>query len=264
MDKKGFCQVARFACVYMLVNPLIGEPFYVGIGNKSRPKAHFREADGGSSTRKARYIRKLRKAGVADDDMVVYLAHGLPAAAARTTEEWLVACWGRRSNRTGPLLNLTPGGERHPMEDPLSRERIIAALRRPERRRKLSLTMLELQNRPDVRAAQSARITVLHSDPEYMRKRSAGIAAAKAAGKYASKNAEIGGNQATKKKHANRMKLIWANPDLRAARTAAIIATLGSAEVKSKRSATWASSEFRQKQAAKTKSVWARRRGTAP
>lgn len=122
----------------MLIDPVERLPFYIGIGTRRRPKDHFREAnDPSRKSHKVFKIRKLRRAGVADDKMLVFIAHDLTADVARCTEEWLIAEWGRRCEKeTGILTNLSPGGERAPLEDPIALEKYYKTIYSEQHREK--------------------------------------------------------------------------------------------------------------------------------
>jgi hypothetical protein len=131
-------------CVYMLADPRDQSPFYIGIGKLERPKEHFKK-EGHNSGRWA-IIRQLRSEGIATRHMIVYLARDVSSEVARYLEECLIDFLGRRSLGTGPLTNLTPGGEWSPMDDPVSRAKHAAAMRDPEWRR-LQGVRLSARNR---------------------------------------------------------------------------------------------------------------------
>ena len=166
--RTGMCHVSTRACVYALFDPRTGVPFYIGIGREVRPKEHLAEANGKSRSLRANSIRKLRHAGIADTEMFAYLAFDLPADVARCTEEWLVAAWGRRSLGTGPLTNMTAGGERndvwptiHARSQAQARRRdaVRAAMARPEVRAKVRAALA----RPEVRAKIAAAARAAHA-----------------------------------------------------------------------------------------------------
>ena len=98
--------------VYMYADPSQGLPFYVGMGVGSRYTHHLRRGKLPKSSRDTRTVykvRKLIKAGI--EPLVIIVRDNLSREQAITLEIALVAAIGRLDLGTGPLTNLTAGGE---------------------------------------------------------------------------------------------------------------------------------------------------------
>ena len=92
--------------VYCLFRPWNGEPCYVGKGSGDRYLKHF--AMGGSHPNK-HLSRIIARAG--GELPVVILHADLAEATAFAYERALITAIGRANKRTGPLANMTDGGE---------------------------------------------------------------------------------------------------------------------------------------------------------
>jgi hypothetical protein len=93
--------------VYILSRPG-GTPFYVGIGSGRRIMAHERNACERWRGYKYSLIRKI----IRDGGTVGYSVEFVKDRATACVEEKrLIALYGRMNMRTGPLANLTEGGE---------------------------------------------------------------------------------------------------------------------------------------------------------
>jgi len=98
--------------VYELWNPLKGEPFYVGKGHGDRPYTHIQEAQ--SNTKKGNQhklntIRQILRSDSEVDIRVVFKS--LDENETLDEEIRLIALYGRDDLKTGPLTNLTRGGD---------------------------------------------------------------------------------------------------------------------------------------------------------
>lgn len=88
-----------FICVYIHVNPITKEPFYVGIGNSKRPYVkHGRSKEWKSYVKEHGYE-------------IVMLKENLKWKEAILIEKELITKYGRVNVNTGTLLNKTCGGE---------------------------------------------------------------------------------------------------------------------------------------------------------
>lgn len=95
--------------VYVLSLP-DGSPFYVGVGTLWRVMDHERQARRADlDSHKLRVIRKLWHGGLAVDYSIVGWFD--ERADAEHQEVALIAKFGRRCDRSGPLTNVTAGGE---------------------------------------------------------------------------------------------------------------------------------------------------------
>lgn len=97
--------------VYMLVDPRDGLPFYVGKGKNKRSQDHFREARNAKCKNKhlERKILQIWRDGL--EILVPIVASFDEEAEAFLLECDLIKKIGRRDLGTGPLTNLTNGGE---------------------------------------------------------------------------------------------------------------------------------------------------------
>lgn len=85
-------------------------PFYIGKGTKQRIKDHARLAKlSPARDRKTNLIRKLQSAGL--QPVEIQLSKLEIEAVALAKEMALISAIGRIKDKSGPLLNVTPGGE---------------------------------------------------------------------------------------------------------------------------------------------------------
>ncbi len=89
------------------------EPFYIGKGKAGRAHSHFKETilEREAHLPKTRKILGLKRLGLAP--LVVFKKKNLTDKQACLVERALIQRIGRRNLRTGPLTNLTDGGEGH-------------------------------------------------------------------------------------------------------------------------------------------------------
>ena len=104
--------------VYMLCDPRKPdknyesgfEPFYIGKGSGRRISDHFREArDTTKNSPKLNKIRKIQSAGF--EPISYIISQGMSNADALSLEIKMISLFGRKDKCTGPLLNLTDGGD---------------------------------------------------------------------------------------------------------------------------------------------------------
>jgi hypothetical protein len=84
-------------------------PFYVGKGCRDRIVSHRRPSAAHEGPLKARIFAKLERAGI--EPLFAILARDLSEADAHAFEMQIIRLLGRINLRTGPLANLTDGGE---------------------------------------------------------------------------------------------------------------------------------------------------------
>jgi hypothetical protein len=169
--------------VYILLDPRVPgpfaygnvslpyEPFYVGKGKGSRSAYHVaaaRRSD--TNSYKLNKIRKILDIGL--DVVVVHVLTGITEAQALTSETDFIQMIGRQCDGTGPLVNITRGGDGVSGLDfsEESRERMRAAQRRrfeeetqeerDARNRKHSETLLS----PDVNRIISERTRAYYAN----------------------------------------------------------------------------------------------------
>lgn len=89
------------------------EPFYVGKGKDTRYKRHLNKTqlDSGSNNIKRGKLRHIIDAGHNPLDYVLLMFTGLSSEEACEKEQLVIAAIGRLTSQTGPLANLTDGGE---------------------------------------------------------------------------------------------------------------------------------------------------------
>ncbi len=100
--------------VYTLSDPLTGEVFYVGKGGKvNRAPYHIRMAKAAhprdNNLIKAGVIRAILALGL--EPIFARVFETACEHAAHEHERFLIASMGRRINKSGPLTNITEGGE---------------------------------------------------------------------------------------------------------------------------------------------------------
>ena len=208
-----------------------GTPYYVGKGKGKR----------------AFTINGRRMNLPSDKSKIVFHTKNLTEDEAFALEKELIAKYGRKDNGTGILRNLTDGGEgisghifsdetlakmSVSIKEALNRPEIKAkhcaatkeALNRPEVKAKLSAAMKEYMNRPEVKAKQSAIFKEAMNRPEVKAKHSA-------ATKEALNRPEV------KAKHCAATKEALNRPEVKAKLSAATKEAMNRPEVKAKHSA---------------------------
>jgi hypothetical protein len=94
--------------VYLYRDPETGVPFYVGKGTGWRMHAHFRQA----REPKTFFHRRLRKLLDAGHNPIIEKIEGLDEVDALRIEVETIARLGRLCDGTGPLTNVSPGGDK--------------------------------------------------------------------------------------------------------------------------------------------------------
>lgn len=89
------------------------EPFYIGKGKETRFKRHLNRSqlEAGNNPHKERTLKKLIKLGYNPLNYVVIIRTDMDEVGAVKNEMTLIANIGRWNLGTGPLTNLTEGGE---------------------------------------------------------------------------------------------------------------------------------------------------------
>ena len=157
-DLRDFMTDARkqyYVYIYRDPRPDKGlEPIYVGKGDPDRRRAQIHWRRGSHNRILNRILAKLRGEGL---EPVIELAGMFDdEAAAHDCERELIAKYGRRHLGTGPLCNITEGGEgvsglRH---TPEARAKMRAAKATPDARRRSSEAMARLNQDPDFTKAR--------------------------------------------------------------------------------------------------------------
>lgn len=90
------------------------EPFYVGKGTKKRYQEHLNEAYNntgrGKNPHKCNTIRKIKKE-TGQDPKIIFLYENLTPTQAVKHEIQTIDCVGRHNIGSGPLTNITRGGQ---------------------------------------------------------------------------------------------------------------------------------------------------------
>ena len=159
--------------VYVMSRPN-GEPFYVGCGRGKRIARHEAEAATPARSRKLLIIRKIKRNG----GTVRYKLERWCAtwAAAAEYECFLIKGIGRSDLGSGPLMNLTAGGDGFRELGPKAKERKSEALKRrwtkAEYRERMAKHAQSQWNDPVQRAAHQAAVRVATNKPEWREHRS--------------------------------------------------------------------------------------------
>lgn len=114
--------------VYIYKDPISGVPFYVGYGKNTRHLDHLKEATRKPFSAKGQHklntIRELLRNNLTP--IIQIIMSDLTKAEACELEEFLIAEIGRRDLNTGPLTNLTCGGDGNRGWSPEQREKTKA------------------------------------------------------------------------------------------------------------------------------------------
>jgi hypothetical protein len=214
-----------------------GAPFYVGMSKNLR-----RPSPKSLGSRNKNCAQKVQEVGV---DSVIIELHTAPnVEAARLLEQALIAKYGKLSDGSGTLTNISKGGEFH-ASLPATNAKLQLLWKNPDHRAKVAASRLgTTRNLPE--STKDTLRQNLQANPamkgwgernglvdEFNAKRIAGI-------------------QAAQPRRAEKMR----DPVALAQRKARLSETLMSPEYKAKR-ALWDTPEFRQRQSDNKKAYWA-------
>lgn len=150
-----------------------GTAIYVGKGKDDRAHDHLKLA------KNRHFDSKLAKMKREGREPYIQIIDAPDEAAAFEMEELLIAMLGRRDLGTGPLCNMTDGGEgwSNPSEE--NRIKMKAALAvtnaKPEVKLRKSLAAVEAQNRPETKAKIQDRRQNTVQNQEYKNRISASL-----------------------------------------------------------------------------------------
>ena len=133
------------------------EPFYVGKGNGNRLNFHFKR--GSKNPLLSRRLEDLKMLDCSP--RIKKIRSGLTDKDALCLEARLVSCIGRRSEGSGPLLNLTDGGDQPPPAKAGTRSKVIKKMwKNPDTRKKLSEARKKMwaEMSPEDKAARLANM----------------------------------------------------------------------------------------------------------
>lgn len=98
--------------VYCYINPLTNDPFYIGKGTGRRLMRHLRDAINGTEQyNNIKYAEIVRILDADSSPIIIKLIEEISDDSAKTIEMFLIKSIGRRSIGSGPLTNLTDGGD---------------------------------------------------------------------------------------------------------------------------------------------------------
>jgi len=176
-----------------------GTPCYVGKGQGARWKIHEWYGDRHYNKHLARILRKS-----VDSPPIVLVRSDLSNAEACACEVALIGVIGRRDLETGPLCNLTGGGEgsvcRRVSDAVREKQSVLAKrrfLERPEIKRAISIAKTGQHQLPEVIARRRNTMHVVMAKPDYQIKHRKAVQAALAHPEYRDKMSDI-------------MKSVWA------------------------------------------------------
>jgi hypothetical protein len=233
MSKVRHPEVEQFYC-YVLLDPrkpgdydygqkrrFVFEPFYVGKGLSGRSKCHLRLAKNSEvKNHKLNKIRKILQVGL--EPIVVRTKNLADEERAFALERELIAAIGRLDLGTGPLTNLTDGGEGPSgrrfserekarlnelrfTEDVRERMRVSQTIRfsletKEEAKARAAKALATLQARPEVEAARRQALCQYNRDPTVRK-----IKSEKASQQWETMSAR------EKRDRVNKQRASWAN-----------------------------------------------------
>lgn len=206
--------------VYAYIDPRDGVPFYIGAGHGDRDVSHLTACH---TTRRfpSYFYNKLRKMAREDVAPVVWrIADGLTRERAfGAWEPWFIKTIGRRDLGTGPLCNLTDGGDG-----------VHGYVWTEEGRAKLSQAIKTALSRPETKQRQSERMVTFWADAGRRH-----AASERARAFYAD------GDE--RNIQSKRMKQVLANPESRA-------------RIRDKAKQAWSQEDYRTRISAARKAAW--------
>jgi hypothetical protein len=227
------------------------QPVYVGKGTGDRDLSHW--SRGSHNKPFQDFIAHLKVRGLVAPCERVLETPNEVEAFAREIE--IIALYGRRDLKAGPLFNLTDGGEgasgaiRTDAEKEFLRVDSLDKWQRPEYRTKVVAAQQAAQSTPEARANKSVTSAEAWARPETRQKRQEGIKQARS-------------TEASKAKTRAQAKAQWSDPAYAAKQTANNQEIANRAEVKAAKAAAvkalWADPEW------KAKMLAARKKTVAP
>jgi hypothetical protein len=211
------------------------QPVYVGKGTGDRDLSHW--SRGSHSKPLQDFLSHLKAVGLVP--LVSRVLETEDESAAFTKEIKLIALYGRRNLKLGPLFNLTDGGEggsgtvRTAAHKAVDSRFSTEHWQDPVYRTKVVVAQTKAQGTPEARAAKSTASTDTWTNPEIRTKRQGGIAKARSteaskaktraqataqwsdpeyAAKQTANNKEIANRTEVKAAKAAAAKALWADP----------------------------------------------------
>ncbi len=184
------------------------QPVYVGKGTGDRDLSHW--SRGSHNKPFQDFIAHLKARDLVAPCERVFETDSEAAAFAKEIE--LIALYGRRDRKKGPLFNLTDGGEgasgavRTSEEKEFLRVDSLDKWQRPEYRAKVILAQQAAQSTPEARANKALASEETWTHPETRQKRQDGIKQARS-------------TDASKAKTSAQAKAQWSDPEYAARQT---------------------------------------------
>jgi len=201
-------------------------PVYVGKGKGGRSSEHWALPSRCKNRRLSNLLALLRREGLEPIIEIVEWFNTDAEALAKEVE--LITLFGRVDLNTGPLYNLTAGGEGliNISSDALDRRSasIKKAYNTPARRKAQSERSKKAWANPEFRAARLAQIAELSKDPEHRKKLSKAIRKAHA-------------NPEVREKISVASKERWQDPEYRELRSKSMQEAMSTPEAKAVKSA---------------------------
>lgn len=143
------------------------QPIYIGKGTVARDRAQFHWEKRCMNRLLQRTLDKIRAAGL--EPVIKILEYTDDEAEAFNLEQLLIDLHGRRDTGTGPLCNMTGGGEGGvgAVRTPEWNAKVIAAMSTPEARARNSAVARANWSDPLIRARMTANARVAQAGPEY-------------------------------------------------------------------------------------------------
>ena len=204
--------------VYAHHKPNDAIPFYIGKGSKDRVYSKHE--------RTFWWNNIVQKHGLE----IQILWETLDETEAYTKEIEFIKHYGRQNIGTGPLINLTDGGEgasgnilsddtkqkiseasRRMWDDPIQRTKMLKALNDPE----VIARVTAARNTPEYKKTMSEQTINLWKDPSYIQKTLAGMNTTEALQRKSNVTTEVMNRPENKIKMSKRAVEMWKNPEFR-------------------------------------------------